>query len=234
MFFSQSQFDIRFEWGVQGLHAIDADVVIIVDILSFSTCVDIAVGNSAIVYPQGYDTPARQFPHEYIMASRQRSRTVYSLSPSSLLNIPAHTHLILPSPNGSAISTAAAGRLHVMAGCLRNRTAVAQHAERTGQSIAVIAAGERWPDRTLRVALEDMIGAGAVISALSGSRSPEAQAAANIFALEQRTLGKVIRNCSSGRELIERGFPEDIALAAQLDCSTTVPVLIDGAYGKAE
>ncbi len=233
MYFSQSQFDIRFEWGAQGLAALDTDVVILVDILSFSTCVDIAVGNSAIVYPQGYDTPAEALPDGHVVASRQRSRTQFSLAPVSLLRIPARTRLILPSPNGSALSVAAAHRACVLTGCLRNRKVVAKYAMRMGTSIAVIAAGERWPDNSMRVAMEDMIGAGAIISSLAGTRSPEAQAAANLFSLEQRNLGSALRNCSSGRELIERGFPDDIDIAAQLDCSTAVPMLLNGAYVNA-
>ena len=57
MYFDQSHFDIRFEWGLRGLKAVDTDVVIMVDILSFSTCVDIVVGNFSTVYPRGYDAP---------------------------------------------------------------------------------------------------------------------------------------------------------------------------------
>lgn len=229
MYYSQSHCDVRFEWGAQGLAALCADVVIIVDILSFSTSVDIVVGNSATVFPQSYDS-AVQPPEGAIAVPRKRSRTEFSLSPFSLLHIPARTHIVLPSPNGAALSLAASERSCVLAGCLRNRSAVAAYAAQQGSSVAVIAAGERWPDGSLRPALEDMIGAGAIISALPGVRSPEAQTAATVFAVEQRSLLSALRQCSSGRELLERGFPEDIDLAANTDCSTAVPVLRNGAY----
>ena len=40
----------------------------------------------------------------------------------------------------------------------------------------------------------------------------------------------VLEQCSSGRELIERGFGEDVRLASLLNCSGSAPRLVDGAY----
>ena len=34
-----------------------------------------------------------------------------------------------------------------------------------------------------------------------------------------------LRNCGSGRELIDKGFPLDVDMAAALDASSVVPVL---------
>lgn len=74
---------------------------------------------------------------------------------------------------GSAICAAAGatGR-PVVAGCLRNAPAVARWllAEGYGGTdapIGVVAAGERWPDLTLRPAVEDLLGAAAVLDGLS-------------------------------------------------------------------
>jgi 2-phosphosulfolactate phosphatase len=233
MYYDQSSFDVRFEWGEQGLlHIMSAPCVIIVDVLSFSTCVDIIVGNGAIVYPYRYrDSSAEVFAqtHDAELASHARSAHGYSLSPSSLLPVPAGTRLVLPSPNGSTLAHKAEAR-YVLTACLRNYAAVAAFAERCSSSVTVIAAGERWSDGSIRFALEDMIGAGAVISALSGSRSPEAQAAAMMFGSSASSLGSVIQQCSSGRELIERGFPGDVELAVQANCSTAVPLLHNGMF----
>ena len=53
MIFDQSLFDIRLEWGAKGIEQLApvSGVVIIVDVLSFSTAVDIATANCAIIYP---------------------------------------------------------------------------------------------------------------------------------------------------------------------------------------
>lgn len=44
MIYNQQEFEIRMEWGLKGAEMLApvSDVMIIVDVLSFSTCVDIA------------------------------------------------------------------------------------------------------------------------------------------------------------------------------------------------
>jgi 2-phosphosulfolactate phosphatase len=233
MVFAQSGFDIRCEWGGRGvaLLAPVTDVVIIVDVLSFSTAVDVVVGRGALVYPYRFhDDSAAQFAASVgaeLALGRGRSR--YSLSPPSLLAIPAGARLVLPSPNGSALSLAT-GTTPTFAGCLRNAQAVADAAMRIGSRIAVIPAGERWPDGSLRPAFEDQIGAGAIISYLSGRVSPEAQAAIAVFEAAKADQAGMLRECGSGRELIERGFDQDVAMAADLNVSECAPLLTEGAY----
>jgi 2-phosphosulfolactate phosphatase len=101
-----------------------------------------------------------------------------------------------------------------------------------GSRIAVIPAGEQWPDGSLRPAFEDWVGAGAIIHYLAGSRSPEAQAAALTYEGLQSQLRTLMQQCGSGQELIERGFEQDVELAATLNVSDCVPILLAGAYVK--
>ena len=53
MFYQQADFDIRCEWGMPGIEKLSpvSKVAIVVDVVSFSTCVDIAVNNGALVFP---------------------------------------------------------------------------------------------------------------------------------------------------------------------------------------
>ena len=99
-----------------------------------------------------------------------------------------------------------------------------------GPRVAVIAAGERWPDGSLRPCLEDLLGAGAVLSHLDADRSPEADAAVGAFGALKGRLREALADTASGRELISWGYEGDLDLAAELDVSTAAPRLRDGAY----
>jgi 2-phosphosulfolactate phosphatase len=235
MYFDQRKFDIRCEWGEQGVAALapNSDAVIIVDVLSFSTSVDIAVGNGAVVFPYRWkDGRAAEFASsaDAVLADPERTPGRLSLSPHSLLQIQPGTRLVLLSPNGATLSLAA-GPTPVLAGCLRNAGAVARAAQSYGPKIAVIPAGERWQDDfSLRPCFEDLVGAGAIISYLSGALSPEAAGARAAFQGAKSGIEQQLRRCSSGVELVESGNMEDVRLAAQLDTSGFTPILVDAAF----
>jgi 2-phosphosulfolactate phosphatase len=237
MIFDQSEFELRCEWGEQGVAQLApvSDVVVIVDVLSFSTCVEIATNNGAVIFPYRWkDESALDYARSVNaeLASRKRqSSDRYSLSPASLINIPAGARLVLASPNGASLSLRT-GQTPTLAGCLRNGEAVALFAQSYGSRISVIPAGERWEDGSLRPAIEDWVGAGAILSYLDGRLSPEAEAAMAVFHGLKDNLVTALRGCSSGKELIARGFGTDIELAAAINISSCVPLLTHNAYVK--
>ncbi len=235
-FYDQSEFDIRCEWGLKGVEALApiSDVIVIVDVLSFSTSIDVATSRGAFVFPYQWKNEsaleyARSIGAE--LADPTRKPGTWSLSPASLSSIPSGTKFVLPSPNGSTLSLAT-GKTPTFAGCFRNAQAVAQICLQFGNKISVIAAGERWPDQTLRPSIEDWVAAGAIISFLPGSLSPEAQLAKSAFQTSKETIGEKLRTCSSGKELIERGFMSDVEFAMQFNVSANVPILKDGFYAQ--
>jgi 2-phosphosulfolactate phosphatase len=230
--FDQGEFQVRCEWGLQGIKELAAsDVIIIVDVLSFTTAIDIATARGGVIFPYPLKGESAADYAESIGAKPASSDRAsgFSLSPASLGNLPAGYRLVLPSPNGARLSFSV-DHPAVLAGCLRNATAVAQTAARLGSTIAVIPAGETWPAGELRPSLEDWVGAGAVVAALPGSRSPEARLAAAAFAHFREGLLQALRESGSGKELIERGFGPDVDLAAELDVSTNVPRLVDRTF----
>ena len=221
---------IECQWGRAGA-AVAADVAIIVDVLSFSTTVVAAVERGAQVFPWWGD--GAEALAELVggaAASTERTRNKPSLSPVSLQGLRAGDALVLPSPNGARVTLAAQAE-HVFCGCLRNARAVAEMAAEAGERVLVVPAGETWPAKTgpdgsMRVAFEDAVGAGAIISHLNGEMSPEAQAMLAVFEDARDDLEPRMMTCMSGEELIGRGFEDDVRFAAGLDASEAVPMLM--------
>ena len=235
MIYNQNEYDIRLEWGQKGVQELSpiSEIVIIIDILSFSTCVDIVTGNSASVIPYRWkDETAIEFAkskNAILADSKRQYSTSYSLSPTSLMTVNKGEQIVLPSPNGSTLSLST-GNAITLCGCLRNAKAVAEYAMTLGKTIALIPAGEQWPDGSLRPCFEDLIGAGAIISALKGILSPESQSALGAFDGTKETLTNGLLKCSSGKELIARGFKNDVVLSGEFNCSTNAPILQNGSY----
>jgi 2-phosphosulfolactate phosphatase len=233
MIYDQSAYHIRCEWGEKGVSLLApiSDAIVIVDVLSFSTAVDIATGQGAIIYPYHWkDETVEDFAKSVgAQLTDKKNEHSYRLSPTSLLGLPPRTRLVLPSPNGSHLSLLT-GSTPTTAGCLRNCRAVAEWLMKMGKHIAVIPAGERWENGQLRPCLEDMAGAGAIISYLRGALSPEAEMALAVFENIRAKLMQSILGCVSGKEKAARGEQRDVALATELNASRCVPLLKDGAY----
>ncbi len=171
MTLGQTQYQVRFDWGLAGAAAIgtDADVIVWVDVLS------LGVQQPAVV-PTG----------------------------------PATTVL----------------------GSLRNRRAVAEWvlAQQGDKGerfmVAIVAAGETWPDGSPRFAVEDLLAAGAIIDALADLGidycSPESAAAAAAFTGLRNATGHLIGASASCRTLTAEGRRPEIDDAIELDVSSEV------------
>lgn len=231
----QNDYDVRFEWGASAVSALGGDVavVVVVDVLRFTTAVEAAVSQGAMVYPYGprNDSAATFATSIGAVLADGATPTGRSLSPISLLTMSPGDAVVLPSPNGSRCASLAAERdATVVAACLRNAGAVADWLRHRPRPLLVVAAGETWPDGSLRPAVEDLVGAGAVIDAVGGSASPEATAAGQAWRAFERDPWQLLSTCSSGRELIARQRIEDVRYAAESNVSTVVPVLVGGAF----
>ncbi|MGV2984431.1 2-phosphosulfolactate phosphatase [Microbacterium sp. AGC85] len=212
--FDQSTYQVRFEWGAAGLRRLaPADVVVVVDVLRFSSTVTDAVASG---------------------------RTV------------ALTDAVGWSRNGATVAAAAAaGEVTVLLGSLRNASAVAktvlelQNRRQQRTSVAVIAAGELTDDGELRFAVEDQLGAGTVIAALSDlgadHTSPEAAAVCESARGLRRAMRHLLTASGSGKEIADgvaatariegAGLvPTGTAAAAEVDATDAVPVLSDGEF----
>jgi 2-phosphosulfolactate phosphatase len=244
MFDDRSAFRERFERGAAGIRRLApiSDIEVVVDVLGFATAVDIAVGRGATVfpYPRRGDAAVAYARERGAIAAADRQggdgNPPYSLAPTSLMPVPPGTRLVLPSPNGATLVLLAAEfGTTVFAGCLRNAAATTAAYRALGGSVAVIAAGERWRangDATgsLRPAIEDLVGAGTILHALTPTH-PSPEAMATVAAFRAVTdLGRFLLDCASGNELATQGFAADVALAAQIDANLNVLRLVAGAF----
>jgi 2-phosphosulfolactate phosphatase len=235
------------EWGPTGATAVAADVTVVVDVLSFTTAVTIAVGRGLTVLPFAWKDDravAYAAARDAVLAvgrleALERPGGI-SLSPAAIVAAEAgpSQRIVLPSPNGSTIAFALAeAGASVVAASLLNATAVAAHLAgsiRSGASCAVVAAGERWPDGSLRPCVEDLWGAGAVVAGLTDlgmtGLSPEARVAEAAFRAVRPEVVTELAACAGGVELTAAGFAADVEVAGQLDVASVVPVLRGDAF----
>ncbi|WP_380171143.1 2-phosphosulfolactate phosphatase [Kineococcus sp. DHX-1] len=229
-------------WGRDDLQRLGPDVtaVVVVDVLSFTTTVTVALDRGVEVVPHPWadataaDDARRRGAVLAVGRSRARAGEV-SLSPVSVRAAgPGLRRIVLPSPNGATLTSVAAGLgLVVLAGSLRNADALAGRLARNPPSgpLLVLAAGEREA-AGLRRAEEDLWGAGAVLSGLE-DRGWVLSARARDAADAYRAVSDVresLRDSVSGRELRDLGFAADVDVAAEVGVSDVVPVLVDGCF----
>jgi len=233
------------KWGLAAAQASSCDVAVVVDVLSFTTTLSVALDQGVEVVPYRWaeqDAGEVAAQHDAVLAvgrSHAREGQV-SLSPLTVRAAgPQLRRLLLPSPNGASI----AHRLHdstahVLGACLRNADAVAAWLSEQdgleGAGVLVLAAGERWPNGQLRPAVEDLWGAGAVIAGLRrrgwDDLSVEAVMAADAYDSVRADLVHALYDCTSGRELVAMGFAGDVAVAGEVGMSTVVPALVSGVF----
>lgn len=232
----QEDFRVRLLWGPRGIRrgVARGDLVVVVDVLSFSTTCVLAAARGARVHPSRRGPEALSLARELgalLARSREEARRLggVSLSPGSVPDLEPGQRVVLPSPNGSRCAREGREAAELLVGALVNARATAVRAgermQELSRGLTVVPCGERWGDGEedgLRVALEDWLGAGAILDALGEVSagqgvSPEAELARDLFRLRRDTLEETLSGLASGRELADRGFARDVAVAADLD-----------------
>lgn len=241
MLYTQHPYRCRLDWGRRGtrLAAERGDILVIVDTLSFSTTTVTALHYGGIIYPCSYheEDPALFAQHigAEVAVRRQDvpAKGRFSLSPATFEQIEAGTRVVLASPNGATCSRYARQVPYLFVGTLVNAQATAfaisSLLEQQDVNVTIIACGERWQipseDGELRVAIEDYLGAGAILSYLSQEKSPEACVCEGAFIQTQDRLETLLWDCGSGRELRAKGFESDVISAAQFNIYDVVPLM---------
>jgi 2-phosphosulfolactate phosphatase len=141
----------------------------------------------------------------------------------------AGTRVVIATTNGTKALHAARGAPLVLAGCLRNRAAVARAAVdaalANGFDITIVCSG-----REGRFSLDDAYAAGAIADAAAAQMGERVPWTATDAVLAARALYRawpdaatVFRRTAGGRNVIAIGLEEDLRYCAQPDCSEVVP-----------
>ncbi len=160
-------------------------------------------------------------------------------SPLEFLRAPlSGRDLVLTTSNGTRLLERLATMPAVLVGCLLNRRAVAaaalERARSLGLPLVLVCAGERGGKE---VALEDVIGAGA-IAAAALEMAPDlplddwTRLALLAFRAARHDLPGALAAARHGRALVALGLGEDVAYCARLDEWDTVPALERDAEGS--
>lgn len=244
--FDQSNYECRVEWGKRGAReaAERGDITIIVDVLSFSSTVVSAVSQGAIIYPYPPNLDGKKYAHkiggEYILGRNEAAILgKATLSPISFNQTHANNKYVLCSLNGAFCTWIASKVPALLIGSLLNYKSVASVAndlrKKTNTNITIIPCGELWNDIRenedgLRPSIEDYLGAGAILSEIEGSKSPEAEVCIGAYLHSKHRIKDLIWESGSGRELRLKGFEDDVKHCSLLNKYKAVPILKDKCF----
>jgi 2-phosphosulfolactate phosphatase len=240
---SERPYRCHLDWGVAGAEGAVKrdDIAVVVDTLSFSTSVAVAVERGAVIYPLSDRSRLAQVVSETggelsVARADVPSKGRYSLSPLTYLDVPPDTTIVLHSANGGRMCEIVGALPFVYMGAIVNARAVADIVtaalNSADRAVTVIAAGERLEstegDLHMRFAIEDYLGAGAIVSELTVTKSAEAQVCEAAFSQLLPGLEDILWECESGLELRQVGFADDVRFASRLNELNSVPVLRGG------
>lgn len=213
--------------------------VAVVDVLRATTTIATALANGAEGIVPAADAEdalavARRLGRERVLLCGERESVLipgFDLdnSPASYTaETVAGKLLVLTTTNGTRALRAAAGAASVRTAAFVNRAAVAAALAAEDGPMAILCAGVQGG-----FALEDALGAGALVDALL-ARDPEldvrdgARAAALLYRDVRGRLAEAVASADHASELVAKGFAADLGRCSALDALDVVPTLRHG------
>lgn len=233
--------EARLEWGIKGVAAAmrRGDVIIIVDVIRFTSAVVSAASKGHEVVPMPTDAEARDFAKENGLPHFDG---MGALCPKNFFGI-ASKRIVLPSPNGATLSYNASGNGGAFIASYLNATAAAEEAyesaARAGKNLSFIASGEVGDERRVWLpeweralaggnelfCVEDFMCAGLVASKIAAEKSPELLSAEMEFQKNAGRLRRTLEESASGIEVMLAGHHEDVTAYSHVDAYRVAPRL---------
>ncbi|MGE5612611.1 MAG: 2-phosphosulfolactate phosphatase [Bacillota bacterium] len=133
--------------------------------------------------------------------------------------------VFMSTTNGTRAIIAARNAKIMLTGAIVNAAAVAAHLHALQLNATLLCAGTNG-----HVAMEDLIGAGAILHALQKHQaltlaSDVARLALHLFEATRHDLRAALADAQGGRNVLDAGLPDDIDFAARLDSISAVGVV---------
>jgi 2-phosphosulfolactate phosphatase len=229
--------------GPTAVEGVDA---VIVDVLRATTTIAFAVSRGAHVLALADEQDARergaQLGDRAILVGERMGQRLAGFhcnnSPTELGALQLADKVVVITTTNGTQAVAASARAHrIFTGALTNAPALARYLCRSGElerDVAIICAGRS----TGALAMEDLLGAGAIASAILDAVGPDAdlwvadgaRVALELFRREQPRLIDAVRDSDAAEELIDHGAAADVGVAAMLGAVSAVPCLRDGMF----
>jgi 2-phosphosulfolactate phosphatase len=213
--------------------------VAVVDVLRATTTVAVALANGAagvitVAEPEDAIALGNRLGRERVLFCGERDSVRiegFDLdnSPASFAApVVAGKTLVMTTTNGTRALRAVTAAASVRAAALVNRRAVADALAQEDGDVVIVCAGE-----SNGFALEDALGAGALVDALlmqigNVELADGARAATLLYRAVADRLADAVASADHAQGLARKGFAGDVTRCAALDTLDVVPILRDG------
>ncbi len=199
------------------------DVAIMVDVLRASTTITTALNNfnKIIAVKDKNKAIGLAKEHGAVLAGEREGATIDGFdtgnSPVEIQNFNGDT-LVLTTSNGTRILEGMKAK--VLIGSFVNAKAVASKAaEIADNHIEIVMAGVKG-----KFAIEDFLGAGAIISGLTNYKLDEMAMAAYMASRDEEMVRNAVMNSNSALGLQKLGFADDISFSIKKDIYDIIPI----------
>lgn len=228
--------------SLRGDHLLAEGVAVVIDVLRATTTIATALENGArsvVTVREVEEARAekeRQNGRQIVMGGERGSVRIegFDLANSPLEYTPERIRgatVVLSTTNGTAAVEDARAAQQVLCGSLRNADAVARWIIQGGsERLTLVCAGTHG-----QLAMEDVLGAGAIIDRLLATGSEavltdSARLAQRAWLDARNDPRAALGRADHGRSLLRLGFGADVDFCAEVDRCTAVPILSDRGF----
>jgi 2-phosphosulfolactate phosphatase len=212
--------------------------VLIVDILRATSTITTAIANGAsFIIPVNTPSEAfslyEKFNREPILGGEVDGKLIKGFHLGNSVteyteSVVKNKPIIIRTTNGTRAVNLCSSAHYMVIGCFLNQSSCCRFLSKLGSDILIVCSGKEG-----KFGIEDVVFAGACVNTISRSvtsinKSDSAVAAEMLYQYCKSDILQMLRNSEHGRYLTDIGLGDDLALCAQVDTTTAVPIYRDG------